>query len=289
MKSHIIQTVKFVASILLCSAAALGVFWAGLQIFGYWHDEWSGWNSSWRISDGECNIAVVPIDGEITTFSYVSEEDEYTDESAPLTTSMSDTLSKLGTAEYYDENILGVLMLIDSPGGSGAASKMIADELKRSSMPNAAYVLDYAASGAYLIATGADRIFANSFADIGSIGVTMSYVDYSKQNEDQGLEFVSLASGKFKDSGTPDRALTAEERALFERDLTIHHETFVKEVAKNRNIAVEAVSKLADGSTLPASLAIEKGLIDQIGEKEDVRAWFAEQLGMTAEEVVFCQ
>ncbi len=288
MKSQIIQISKLLASIVLCSAAALGVFWVGLQVYGTWHDEWSGYNASWYISDGQCNIAVVPIDGEITTFPYSLGTDEETGELV-YTTNMSDTLSMLGTAENYDSNILGVLMLIDSTGGSGAASKMIADELKRSSMPNAAYILDYAASGAYLIATGADRIFANSFADIGSIGVTMSYVDYSKQNEDQGLEFVSLASGKFKDSGTPDRALTAEERALFERDLTIHHETFVKEVAKNRNIAVEAVSKLADGSTLPASLAIEKGLIDQIGEKEDVRAWFAEQLGMTAEEVVFCQ
>lgn len=288
MKSHIIDAGKFIIKILLCSAALIGVLWAGLQIFGYWHDEWSGWNYSWQISDGECNIAVVPIDGEITTFPYVAETDEYSGESAPLMTSMSDTLATLGVAEHYDENILGVLMLIDSPGGSGAASKMIADELKQSSMPNAAYVLDVAASGGYLIATGADRIFANPFADIGSIGVTMSYVDYSKQNEEQGLEFVSLASGKFKDSGTPDKPLTEEERALFERDLKIYHDLFVKEVATNRNLPVEDVAKLADGSTLPASLALEKKLIDQIGGKGDVRAWFAEQLGMDAEDVVFC-
>lgn len=280
---------KYVGVIVLWVAGLLGAFWIGLQLYGSWHDEWSGYNASWQISDGECNIAVVSIDGEITTFPYVSTSDLESTESTPIMTSMTETLSTLSTAEHYDENILGVLMLINSPGGSGAASKMIADDLKDSSMPNAAYVLDIAASGAYLIATGADRIFANPFSDIGSIGVTMSYLDYSKQNEDSGLEFVSLASGKFKDSGTPDKALTAEERALFERDLKIYHDVFVKEVAENRKLPVEAIAELADGSTLPAPLALEAKLIDQIGGKEDVRSWFAEQLGMDAEDVIFCQ
>lgn len=287
MKNLLIQTFKFIGIVAVCSCTLLGLFWAGLQIWGDWNDEWSGFNASQYISDGQCNIAVIPIDGEITSFPYVSEADA--DGLVPVITSMSETLSTLGTAESYDPNILGVLMLIDSPGGSGSASKLIADDLKKSEMPNAAFVLDTAASGAYLIATGVDRIFASPFSDVGSIGVTMSYLDYSKQNEEQGLEFVSLASGKFKDSGTPERALTAEERALFERDLKIYHDTFVKEVAQNRNLPVEDVAKLADGSTLPAPLALEAKLIDQIGGKEDVRAWFAEKLNLPLEEVIFCQ
>lgn len=279
---------KNVIFIGLCSFAGLAMFWGGLQIFGKWHDEWSGYNASWQISDGECNIAVVPIDGELTTFPYVQDAQEE-DGTSPVMTSMSETLGMLGTSERYDTNILGVLMLIDSPGGSGAASKLIADELKNSAMPNAALVLDMAASGAYLVATGVDRIFATPLSEVGSIGVTMSYVDNSTQNAEQGLEFISLASGKFKDSGNPDKPLTDEEKALFERDLKIYHDAFVKEVAANRSLPVEDVAELADGSTLPASLALDKKLIDQIGGKEDVRAWFAEQLGMSAEEVVFCQ
>jgi signal peptide peptidase SppA len=295
------QIIKHVGVVVLWSFAVVTVFWCSLLLFGYWQDGRGGSGTSnrleegeytgWQISDGECNIAVVPIDGEITTSTYVSADETKgsVDETEPIMTSMSETLGTLGTAEYYDPNILGVLMLIDSPGGSGAASQMIADELRNSSMPNAAYVFDVAASGGYLIATGVDRIFANPFADVGSIGVTMSYLDYSKQNTEQGLEYVELASAKFKDSGDPDKQLTAEEKALFERDLKIHHETFVKEVATNRNLKVEDVAKLADGSTLPAPLALEAKLIDQIGGKEDVRAWFADQLRMTPEEVIFCQ
>ena len=288
MKTLLTQVGKYVGVTVLVSVALLVIFSAGLEIFGSWHDEWSGWNASQYISDGVCNIAVIPIDGEITTFPYTMEGDG-SGEPAPLMTSMSETLGQLDIAKNYDPNIEGVLMLIDSPGGSPSASKLIADELKGTELPVAAYVLDVAASGGYYVATGADRIFANPYSDVGSIGITMSYLDNSKQNAEQGLEFVSLSSGKFKDSGITDKPLTAEERALFERDLKIYHDTFVKDVALNRNLPIEDVAKLADGSTLPAPLALEAKLIDQIGGKEDARKWFAEQLGMSVEDVVFCQ
>ncbi|QQR65083.1 signal peptide peptidase SppA [Candidatus Kaiserbacteria bacterium] len=288
MKTQIIQVVKFVGAVVLVAILIPTIFYVSLLLWGDWHDEWSGYNAGWYISDGQCNIAVIPIDGEITTFPYELGGEEEGDPPS-LSTSMTDTLSLLNTAENYDPNIQGILMLIDSGGGSPSASKMIADELKGSTLPVAAFILDYAASGGYYVATGADTIIANPFSDVGSIGITMSYLDYSKQNAEQGLEYVSLSSGKFKDSGTPDRALTAEERALFERDLKIYHDTFVKEVAQNRNLPVEDVAKLADGSTLPAPLALEAKLIDQIGGKEDARAWFAEQLGMNVEDVVLCQ
>lgn len=278
---------KGVGVAVLAVASLLVLLWAGLQIFGTWSDEWSGYNAGQYISDGYCNIAVIPIDGEITTFPYVLEEDA--NGVAPITTSMTETVATIGNAESYDPNIRGILMLIDSPGGSPAGSKLIADELKAASLPVAAFVLDSAASGGYYVATGADTIIATPYADIGSIGVTMSYLDYTEQNESQGIEFIELASGKFKDSWNPDKALTEEERALFERDLKIYHDTFVNEVATNRNLRVEDVAKLADGSTLPAPLALEAKLIDSIGGKEDVRAWFAEQLNMNKEEVVFCQ
>ena len=281
MKDYII---KHATIVIYWSLAALGVFWLGLQMYGSWSDEWSGYNASQYVSDGVCNIAVIPIDGEITTFPYPVDENGLTD----LTTSMSDTLSTIGKAES-DPNILGILTLIDSYGGSPAGSQVIAEELKTSLLPTAAYILDAGASGGYFIATGANTIIANPFADVGSIGVTMSYLDYTKQNEEQGLEYVSLSSAKFKDSGSPDRPLSDEERALFERDLKISHDEFVREVAENRSLPIEDVALLADGSTFPAPLALEHKLIDAVGTQEDVRAWFAEQLGMSSDDVVFCQ
>lgn len=139
------------------------------------------------------------------------------------------------------------------------------------------------------MATGADTIIASPFSDVGSIGVTMSYLDYTQQNRAEGIEFVSLSSAKFKDYGSPDKIMTAEERSLLERDLKIYHDEFVKQVAENRDMSLEDVEKLADGSTMPGSLALEAGLIDSLGDRETVREWFAQELGLDSEEVVFCQ
>jgi protease IV len=269
---------------LLWFAAASALVWVSLHVYGVWHDDWSGYTASTYIGDGFCNIAVLPVQGEIHTYGTIY--DDYGNEL--ISTNMTDALGFLDQAEV-EPGILGVMALIDSGGGSPSASKIIADELKGSQLPVAAFILDIAASGGYYIATGADTIIANPFADVGSIGVTMSYLDYTKQNAEQGLEFIELASGKFKDSWNPDKPITEEERALFERDLKIHHDTFVKEVSDNRGLPLEAVARLADGSTLPAPLALEAKLIDSIGWKEDVRLWFAEQLNMSVGDIVFCQ
>lgn len=281
---HMKPEIKVVGVILLISAIVPALFYVGLKLWGDWHDEWSGFNSSLTISDGVCNIAVIPVMGDLTTYGVAYDETG----AELLSTSMTDTLALIGKAED-DPGIAGTMMLIDSGGGSGAAGELIANEIQKSEMPSAAYILDIGASAAYLAATGADTIVASPFASVGSIAVTMSYLDYSEQNTSQGLTFVDLTSGKFKDSGTPDRALTAEERNLFERDLKIWHEVFIKQVSDNRELPIEEVAELADGSTIPASLALDKKLIDQVGNKETVRAWFAEALDLPLESIVFCQ
>lgn len=279
---------KYVGITALCSVAALGIFWAGLQFWGDWNDEWSGYNASQYVSDGYCNIAVLPVFGDIISYPGANKDGMTTAEDLPPSVNPDDVDSFLQSAEA-DENILGILAEIDSSGGSGTAGEAIASRLKRSTVPVVASVRESANSAGYMIATGADTIIASPFSDVGSIGITMSYLDNTRQNEDAGLEFISLASGKFKDSGAPDKPLTAEERTLFERDLKVWHDAFVKVVSENRNIPIEDVVKLADGSSMAASLALENKLIDAIGDKEAARALFAKELGISSDEVVFCQ
>lgn len=276
--------VKILGAVVLCSVALLVVFRLGLEMYGVWHDEWSGYNASTFVSDGICNIGVLPIVGDIST--YGSSFDAYGN--LMTSTNMSDTLYLLKAMEA-DPNVIGILVQVDSRGGTPAASEFIATELKRSHLPVAAFVLDAATSGGYLVATGADAIIASQFADIGSIAVTMSYLQETKRNEMEGYELVSLASAKFKDSGTSYRALTEEERALFERDLKINHELFIKLVALNRDIPEETVRVLADGSSMPAPLALEQNLIDQIGDRGSVREWFAQELNLSPEDIIFCE
>lgn len=256
--------------------------------YGIWNDEWSGYNASGEISDGSCNIAVLPIAGEIIPYSGANKDGMTFESELPPTSNPDDVLALLRETEA-DKNILAVLVRIDSPGGTGVASEIIANALKNLSLPTVALIREHGSSGGYLVATGADTIIASPLADVGSIGITMSYLDDSEKNAKEGLRFISLSSGKFKDYTNPDKPLTTDERALLERDLKIYHEQFVKEVAENRNLPVEDVSKLADGSSMPGKLALQNKLIDALGDQETARAWFAENLGLSKEDIIFCE
>lgn len=238
--------------------------------------------------NADCNIAVIPILGDIIPYRGANMDGTTYIENMPPSVNMEDTLLAIEIAES-DPNITGIMLRIDSTGGTPVSAEMIARALKKSTLPVASFITEAGVSGAYLIATGADTIIASPFSDIGSIGVSMSYLDNSAQNKDEGLEFVSLASGKFKDSGIGDKPLSAEERALFERDLSIYHTEFVRQVAENRNVPFEDVAKLADGSTLPGKLALESNLVDELGDIETVRTWFAEKTNVELTDVVFCQ
>lgn len=237
-------------------------------------------------SDGECNIAVLSISGDILPYEQ-SVTDEWGD--TVWLGADPDSFSRFLRQAEDDWLIEGILVNIDSWGGTPVASEIMMNALKRSALPSVALIREVGTSGAYLAATGADTIITSESSTVGSIGVTMSYVENVEENETLGLNYVELTSAPFKDSGSPDRALTDEERALFERDLAIYHDVFVREVSENRNLPLESVQELADGSALPGALAKEAGLVDTLGDKETARAWFAEKLGLEPSEVVFCE
>ncbi len=120
---------------------------------------------------------------------------------------------------------------------------------------------------------------------IGSIGVTMSYLDYAKENEKDGITYNQLSSGKFKDIGAYDKSLTPEEKELLMRDINILHENFIKAVANNRNLDIKKVRQLADGSDMLGQMALENGLIDQIGGRYEVEEYLRNKIG---EDIEIC-
>ena len=277
------QEIKIIA---LRVVVALIAFYVGLWIFGLWHNRWSGYNASLTISDGECNIAVIPIMGDIIPYAGADQNGSWSE--MPPSTNADDVLATLYKAEN-ETNILGIFVRIDSSGGSAVASEIISNGFKRSLLPVATFIREGANSGAYLAATGANTIIASSFSEIGSIGVNMSYLDKTAKNAKDGLQYIQLTSARFKDYGDPDKPLTFAERSLIERDLKIYHDHFVKIVSENRNLPVEQVAKLADGSSMPGSLALENKLIDFLGDQETARDWFAEKLEISPKEVIFCE
>jgi protease IV len=232
------------------------------------------------VGDGFCNVAVLPVEGTILPFYGLID--------APLVVTPEMVESFLDTVEEQGD-ITAVLFEINSPGGTPVASERIAERIKNSSLPSVGLIGDLGASGGYMVAIATDYLIASPMSTVGSIGVTMSYVENSKQNEEDGLTYVELNTGEFKDSGSPDKPLSEEERVLFQRDLDIIHEAFVSMVAEYRNKPIEEVRPLADGSTMTGSRALENGLVDAIGGRTEAKAALAKMLSLDESEVIFCE
>ena len=232
------------------------------------------------VSDGSCNVAVLPIEGEIWPFYGMS----YT----PLIVTPEMVETSMDAIED-DESIKAVLLEINSPGGLPVASERIASRLRNSPLPTVGLIGDIGASGGYMIAAATDYLIASPMSSVGSIGVTMSYVEQSKQNEEEGLTYVELNTGKFKDSGSPDKPLSDEERELFQKDLDSLYETFIAMVSDYRSIPLEKVRELADGSSVNGVRAKELGLTDEVGGRPEAKAALAKILNLEADEIVFCE
>lgn len=262
-----VASVLFKASVILLSLFAL----VALSKYFY--------NKETAISDGTCNIAVLPIEGVILPFVGF---DDYS-----LVTTPNQVRHFIESAEK-DENIKGLMLDINSPGGTPVAAEQISQAVHDSIFPTVSLIGDLGASGAYLVAAGANTIIASPMSDVGSIGVTMSYVEESKKNEEDGLTFVPLASGKYKDIGNPNKVLTEDERTLLEADLKLVHNEFVKQIAALRGKSVSEIEVLADGSSLPGIKALEVGLVDSLGGRAEARQYFSEKLSLPLSEINFC-
>ena len=232
------------------------------------------------ISDGLCNVAVLPVEGEIWPYYGLT--------NAPLVVTPEMVETFLRTAED-DASIDAVLLEINSPGGTPVAAERIAERLRSSTKPVVGMIGDIGASGGYMIAAATDYLIASPMSMVGSIGVTMSYLEYSQQNEDDGIEYVELNTGKFKNSGSPDKPLTEEERELFQRDLDEIHNEFVNMVATYRNLPIEKVKELADGSTLNGVRARDAGLVDEVGGRLEAKQALATILEKEVGDIVFCE
>jgi len=233
------------------------------------------------IGDGTCNVAVFPLEGVILPFDGLLDLTELSVSPRTVRTFINDAEEELG--------IEAILFEINSPGGTPVAAEWIADTIKQSELPTVALIGDIGASGGYMAASAADHIVASVFSEIGSIGVTMSYLDESERNENEGLTFVELNSGTFKDAGNPNRPLTEEERALFQGQLNTIHEEFISLVSENRQLDRELVSTLADGSTLLGQAALEAGLIDSIGGRKEAVTALATLLEKEKGDIVLCE
>ena len=205
-------------------------------------------------------IAVIPINGLIASGST----------KVPFQKTGADPKSIIGYIEdaNEDRSIKGILLDINSPGGTVVASRQIADAVKKSEKPVVAFINEIGTSGGYWIASASDKIIADPLSITGSIGVIAAYLEFSELFEKYGVTYESLKSGKYKDIASPFKRLTEEERNVLQKKLDIIHERFIEAVAENRKLSKESVKELATGIYFLGEEAKDLGLIDILGSKE---------------------
>lgn len=179
-----------------------------------------------------------------------------------------DIIEQLRRADK-DSSVKAILLRINSPGGTAAASQEIYREVKRVKKPVVVSIADVGASGAYWVACGADRIVASPASDVGSIGVILIIPNLKGLFEKVGIEYVVVSKGKYKDIGNPARKLTEEERKILDAQAEIVYEQFIDAVAESRKLSEAEAKKLATGLAFLGSEAREKGLVDDLGNFRD--------------------
>ena len=229
-------------------------------------------------SNGDMNCSVVGINLHGMLLTYIPPKNE-NDSFENTDVVASEEVIYLIKQANEDDAVKAIVIEVDSSGGLPVAGEEISNALKNSSKPTVGVIRSSGLSAAYWAVTGADYIFASRNSDVGSIGVTSSYLENVGKNQKDGNVYVQLSSGKYKDAGDPDRTLTQEEKQLFLRDIKIVHENFISDVATNRDISVTDVQKIADGSSVLGEQAKKLHLIDDIGGISEVEKYLEGIIG----------
>ena len=220
------------------------------------------------------NVGVVDIMGEID----ITEDPDYYSVSS---------LNVIQRIEELDANpdIEAVVLDIASGGGATEPSESIMLAVRKVTKPVVAIIRDVGASGAYLVATGADRIFASRLSEVGSIGVTRDFLDISEQDRQNGIIFYNFSSGKYKGAEKEHNQITQEQRDIIMEGVMKSYDIFVEYVAENRNIPIKKVKEIATGRTYLGDDALKLELIDQIGGMSEVDVYLKDIIG---EEPSYC-
>lgn len=190
-------------------------------------------------------------------------------------------------AAIEDDRVKGVLLVVDSPGGLVADSHQIYHDLQKLKKKKPIYVAmkRLAASGGYYVSMGGGpetKIFVEPTTWTGSIGVIIPRYNASELAERVGVKVEPLTTGPLKDTLSPFRDLTDQERDVWKAIMDDSFDRFVKVIHENRKpLSEEDVRALATGQIYTANQAIENGMADEIGYEEDALVALAEAAGLT--------
>ena len=205
-------------------------------------------DSSTTPAFGGSSIAVIDISGVILDADKVDKQ-----------------LEKFGD----EDSVKAIVLHIDSPGGGAAASQEIYHEVLHIRQDKhkkvVASVESMGASGAYYIASGCDKIYANPASVVGSIGVIMEWTNYGDLLKWAKMKNITISRGDLKDAGDPTRDLTPKEQAYFQSLVDNMYAQFIHDVATGRHTTDDKIQPLATGQVWTGEQAQPLGLIDGLG------------------------
>ncbi|MGE0503746.1 MAG: signal peptide peptidase SppA [Rhizobiaceae bacterium] len=173
--------------------------------------------------------------------------------------------------------VKGVILSIDSPGGTTAGGEAIFDAVRElaAEKPVVAQVGTLAASAGYMIASASDHIVARKSSIVGSIGVLVQFPDVTGLMDKIGIRLEEVKSTPLKAEPSPFNPTTEEERAMIRSMILDSYDWFIGIVDDRRPLSRAEVTALADGSVFTGRQALEKKLIDSLGGEKEAMAWLA--------------
>lgn len=170
---------------------------------------------------------------------------------------------------------VGVIVAIESPGGTTTGAEKVYDELRRLAQkkPVVAVINSTGASGAYIAALGADRILAHGNSLVGSIGVLFQYPNVSRALNSLGVKMEEIKSSPLKASPNPFEDATPQARAAMDALVADSYDWFRGLVRERRNLSEAELKIVADGRVFTGRQAINVKLVDQLGAERDAIAW----------------
>lgn len=183
-----------------------------------------------------------------------------------------------------DSAVKAVVLRVNSPGGSALASDIIWREvvLTKKVKPVIVSMGALAASGGYYIAAPADMIVAEPNTITGSIGVFGMFVNAQNLlNNKLGLKFEKVKFGEYSDLGSPDRPMTAAEKAIMQKMIDRIYDDFISRVAEGRNLTKAQVDSIAQGRVWAGKDALGLGLVDTLGGLADAVAIAVKRANLT--------
>jgi protease-4 len=189
-----------------------------------------------------------------------------------------------------DSNVKALVVRINSAGGTVTASDIMFKELemfkRAAKIPVVAVMMDVAASGGYYVALAADTIIAHPTTVTGSIGVIMVTLNAEGLMQKLGLAAATIKSGDRKDMGSPFRALTEDERKIYQGVIDGLHGQFVARLVDARRLPLDTARTVADGRVYTAQQALDLKLVDRVGYMDDALRLARQAIGVTEARVV---